>query len=313
MSEYPEDKTLVAPLREQKEEGVVILETADGKHFSVRDGDVAGRAEIGRDVLEPYVEVSRRQAQFLCRGEHWFVIDLKSSNGTFIDGQKIAPNRPTPFADGQRIGFSAVLGLTARIVKPAPVKTTIVTEPVDPNRRTLVILFADVKGSVDFFQERGTIIGKNWIFKLFRMLTAIIEEHGGTHLKDIGDAMLAIFDDPHPAAMAAVKMQQVIREYNLAADASERYYLRIGMNMGSVLFENNDIFGNAVNIASRVQDIAPPERIYITGTLRQNLGQADQLQVRPVGRKQLKGVKSTTEIFEILPAGHSESAPPALP
>ncbi len=301
---------LIDPIPKEKEDGVkggVILETEDGLRFSVRDGDVAGRDAIGRDVLRPYVKVSRRHARFIRQGEQWFVIDLDSSNGTFVDGQKIAPNQPTLFLDGQRINFSTTLSLTSTIVEPVSGEAAFVTESADPNRRTLVILFADVKGSVDFFQERGTLIARNWIFKLFRMLTAIIQEHGGTHLKDIGDALLAVFEDPNAAVLAAMKMQRVIGEHNAGADASDHYSLRIGMNIGSVLFENNDVFGNAVNIASRVQDITPPEKIYITRNLWQSLGGTDQLNARLVGRKQLKGVKSSTEIYEILPTQNSES------
>lgn len=298
MAESHRDANPLPPQRGPADPGVrgaVVLETADGRRFTVTDRDVAGRAAVGGDILEAHTGVSRRHAQFFSQGERWVVVDLYSSNGTFVDGQKIAPNQPTPFETGQKIGFSPALALTATIVAPP----TAEPEP-DPNRRTLVILFADIKGSVDFFQERGTLIARNWIFKLFAMLTKIIEEHGGTHLKDIGDAMLAIFDDPRAAARAAVRMQAAIREHNQGADASDHYCLRIGMNKGSVLFENNDVFGNAVNIASRVQDLTPPGRIYITGNFRQKLGPDSDLHIRFIGREQLKGVKAPTDLFEIL-------------
>lgn len=309
----PDDKTILAPLLQPTMVGgqsSLTLAACDGRCFSVRDSEVVGRSQIGQEVLEPHVEVSRRHAQFFFRENGWFVVDLNSSNGTFLDGQKIPPKQPTRFTDGQQIGLSRILGFTVKIIQPTAT-TPDITEPDHPNRRNLIMLFADIKGSVDFFQEQGTVVAKNWIAKLFRMLTEIITEHGGSHLKDIGDALLAIFDEPQAAVLAAVKMQSIIREHNRGADPSEHYFLRIGMNMGSVLFENNDVFGNAVNIASRVQNLAPPERIYITETLCRKLEKSHQFQLRRVGAKALKGVKTTTEIYEIVPDGYSE--PPSSP
>ncbi len=103
-----------------------------------------------------------------------------------------------------------------------------------PNRKTMVILFADLKGSVDFFQEKGTIVAQKWIVNLYHLLSSIISTHHGEHIKNIGDAILAVFDDPHEAARAALKMQADLRRHNSKADNMGQYYLRIGMNMGTV-------------------------------------------------------------------------------
>jgi class 3 adenylate cyclase len=301
MTQHADEKAVIADQQpvEESDQGYVILATAEGEKILVRDGDIVGRTAVGRELLGPFAEISRRHAQFICQEECWSIIDLNSSNGTFLDGHRLPAQQPTPFATGQRIDLTPALPLRVMIVKP---ELESAAEIEDPNRRTLTILFADVKGSVDFFQERGTLIAKNWIFRLFQMLTEIIEEHGGTHLKNIGDALLAIFEEPRSAAKAAVKMQRVVWAHNQIADPADHYFLRIGMSMGSVLFENNDVFGNAVNIASRVQDLAPPERIYITDALRQHLAPVDHPHLRSIGHIQLKGVKATTEVFEILPA-----------
>lgn len=286
----------------------LVLSLPDGSSFSVTDGDVVGRAGIGRDQLSAFTEVSRRHARFLTQDGRWFIVDLGAVNGTFLEGEKLPAQQPIPLDHGQTVGLSRGVCLTTAIEKTQLQQTTTTEEPVDPNRRTLVILFADIKGSVDFFQEHGTVVARNWIFKLFGMLTKIIEENGGTHLKNIGDAILAVFSDPHAAALAAIKMQRVVRAHNLLVDATDHYFLRIGMNKGSVLFENNDVFGNAVNIASRVQDLAPPECIYITATLHDKLTTDSQITMRPIGRKELKGVKKPTDIYEILVDAESDSA-----
>ena len=82
-------------------------------------------------------------------------------------------------------------------------------------------------------------------------------------------------------------------------DKISRYYIRIGMNLGTVLFEDNDVFGNCVNIASRVQAAAPPEHIYITGRLYDAIRGDKDIQFRLIGSRQLRGVKEETDIYEI--------------
>ncbi len=72
------------------------------------------------------------------------------------------------------------------------------------------------------------------------------------------------------------------------------------MNMGNVLFEDNDVFGNSVNIASRVQALAPPERIYITEHLHDMVKDDKDVQCTFIGLEQLKGVKERIGIYEIL-------------
>jgi class 3 adenylate cyclase len=72
------------------------------------------------------------------------------------------------------------------------------------------------------------------------------------------------------------------------------------MNMGTVIFENRDVFGNAVNIASRVQAVAPPEHIYITQRLYDEIKNDEGIQFRYIGCEQLKGVKGKTPIYEIV-------------
>jgi class 3 adenylate cyclase len=164
----------------------------------------------------------------------------------------------------------------------------------------MVILFADLKGSVDFFQERGTLVARKWILNLYHMLSSSIDAHGGTHVKNIGDAILAVFGDPHEAAKASLKMQSDLKEHNRTAQETDLYYLRIGMNMGTVLFEDRDVFGNSVNIASRVQALAPPEHIYITEHLYEAIKDSKDIRFRFIGHEQLKGVKEKTGIYEIL-------------
>ncbi|MFI5294166.1 MAG: adenylate/guanylate cyclase domain-containing protein [Thermodesulfovibrionales bacterium] len=301
------------PIKEEKNdrpshEGTVTLTSPDGRVVEVRDGDVVGRTAVGREVLEIHEEISRRHARFVRSEGTWFVIDLNSSNGTFLEGERLLPKERVRIKDGQRLNFTPIFEAVVKIAEPG--NDTLVhpsgdeeTACIQQRRKTMTILFADLKGSVDFFQERGTIVARKWILNLYRMLSSIIGAHRGAHVKNIGDAILAVFDDPHEAAKASLEMQADLKEHNRTADEAGRYYLRIGMNMGAVLFEDHDVFGNSVNVASRVQAIAPPEHIFITADLYQAIRDDKDIRCRFIGHEQLKGVKNKTGIYEIIWCG----------
>lgn len=276
----------------------ITLASPDGRIVQVRGGDVVGRTAVGKEVLEIHEEISRRHAQFVMSDGMWFVIDLGSSNGTFLDGQRLPPREKVRISNGQRIKISPVFEGVVRIEDEEDAR-------IQDRRKTMTILFADLKGSVDFFQEKGTLVARNWILNLYRMLSSSISAYGGTHVKNIGDAILAVFDEPHQAAKASMKMQTDLKEHNRTAQGADLYYLRIGMNMGTVLFEDRDIFGNSVNIASRIQALAPPEHIYITEHLYEAISDDKDIQFRFVGHEQLKGVKNEMAIYEILPVVRS--------
>ena len=292
------------------QEQILTLISPDGRSIEVRDGDVVGRTAVGKEVLDIHEEISRRHVQFFRSEGLWFVTDLGSSNGTYLDGNRISPREKVRLRNGQQISISPVFLAQVRM-QETEMEEAAFPSPGDeadegqPNRRTLVILFADLKGSVDFFQEKGTIVAQKWILNLYRLLSSIISAHRGEHIKNIGDAILAVFDDPHEAARAALKMQDDIRTHNSKTDNMGQYFLRIGMNMGSVLVENRDVFGNAVNIAARVQAVAPPEHIYITQRLYDAVKDDRDMKFRLISHEQLKGVKEKTTLYEIM-CGHKK-------
>lgn len=274
----------------------VILSSPDGRVIRVRDGDVVGRTAVGREALEIHEQISRRHAQFVLSEGKWYVIDLNSSNGTYLEGERIPPGDKVRIRDGQQLMLSPVFQAALKIEGGE-------VEETPGQRKTMVILFADLKGSVSFFQEKGTLVARNWILNLYRMLSSNLSAHKGTHVKNIGDAILAVFDDPHEAAKAALGMQADLREHNMRTDEPDHYYLRIGMNIGPVLCEDHDVFGNSVNIASRVQALAPPEHIFITEGLYEAIRGDKEVRCRFVGREQLKGVRDKTGIYEIICGG----------
>ena len=132
-------------------------------------------------------------------------------------------------------------------------------------RRLAAIMSADIAGFSRLMEhdEEGTHA------RLKRVRRDIIEptvaEHNGHIVKHVGDGFLAIFDSPLEATRCAIVIQQTIaaRNAGVAKDLWLRY--RIGINLGDVLVESDDIYGDGVNIAARLQTAASPGEVNISG------------------------------------------------
>src|SRR5215467_3356580 len=130
-------------------------------------------------------------------------------------------------------------------------------------RQLAAIMFTDIVGYT-------TLMGhdEQKAFELLRknreIQKPIIEEFGGRWIKELGDGVLASFPTVSNAVYAALKIQEACR-------VSNDFMLRIGIHQGEVVFENDDIFGDAVNIASRLQAVAPPEGIFVSESVYRNI------------------------------------------
>jgi adenylate cyclase len=131
-----------------------------------------------------------------------------------------------------------------------------------------------------------------------RLLVPQIEKHGGRVVKKIGDALMATFDHPLAAVLAAVDMQVALRDFNRAAPPDERILVRIGINAGRVILKEGDVYGDAVNVASRVEGIAGPEQILITRDVRDFVDEA-RLALKDLGPQTLKGKPEPVPVFEV--------------
>ena len=121
----------------------------------------------------------------------------------------------------------------------------------------------------------------------------IIEEFNGRWIKELGDGVMASFNTVSDAVNAAIKIQE-------ACNASKDFQLRIGIHQGEMVFENDDVFGDGVNIASRIQAIAKPGCIYISETVQHNVSNKKDITTKFVKEETLKNVKEPVRIYEIM-------------
>ena len=121
----------------------------------------------------------------------------------------------------------------------------------------------------------------------------IIEQFNGRWIKELGDGIMASFTIVSDAVNAAIKIQE-------GCDLANHYQLRIGIHLGEVVFENDDIFGDAVNIAARIQSAAKPGCIYVSESVHHNIANKKDIQSSFVKEETLKNVKEPVRIYEVM-------------
>ena len=164
-----------------------------------------------------------------------------------------------------------------------------------PSRQLAAIMFTDIVGYT-------ALMGNNEekAFELLRknreIQKPVIEEFGGRWIKELGDGVMASFPSVSNAVYAAIKIQKAC--YN-----SKAFELRIGIHQGEVVFENDDIFGDAVNIASRLQVLAPPAGIFVSESVQRDLSNKNDIRSEFVRIENLKNVKDPIRVYRIIAAG----------
>ncbi len=159
---------------------------------------------------------------------------------------------------------------------------------MSPSRQLAAIIFTDIVGYTALMGE-----DEQKAFELLRenrqIQKPIIEEFNGTWIKELGDGVLASFHTVTDAVLCASEIQKVCSDIH-------DLKLRIGIHLGEVVFEDNDVFGDVVNIASRIQAIATPGAIYISESVHNNISNKKEIITRFVRKANLKNVKEAVRI-----------------
>ena len=166
-------------------------------------------------------------------------------------------------------------------------------------RQLAAIMFTDIVGYTALMGNDEKIAFQ--ILNQNRTLQKpIIETHNGRWIKELGDGVLASFNSVSDAVRAAMQIQEQCR---LACS----FQLRIGIHQGEIVFEGDDVFGDAVNVASRIQSAAPAGSIAVSETVNASLANKSDINTRFLKSEKLKNIKAPAKIFEIVgshPAGH---------
>lgn len=167
-------------------------------------------------------------------------------------------------------------------------------------RKLTTIFCADVVGYSRLMgvDEPGTL---KRLKSCRELMAGFIEHHHGRVVSWSGDAVLADFSSVVESLQCAIEVQRELKARNETVPASERMEFRIGVNLGDVMIEDHDIFGEGVNIASRLQSLAPPGGILISGSVYDQVRNKLTAGFDFIGKQQVKNIADHVPAYVVLP------------
>lgn len=166
--------------------------------------------------------------------------------------------------------------------------------------KEVVILFADVVGSTRLYEAMGDDRARETVQQCLQIMRDATEQFGGTVIKTVGDEVMATFPSADDAMNAANQMQKRINNTGRPDTDGAPVAIRIGCHFGSVVAEDRDIFGAAVNTASRMTSQAKAGQILTTDVTVQQLSGEWQALVRQIDMASVKGYSGEMAVFEVL-------------
>lgn len=178
-------------------------------------------------------------------------------------------------------------------------------------RRLAAIMFTDMVGYTALTQSNETL-ALELLEKQGQMLRPIFTARGGREVKTIGDAFLVEFDSALDATICGVELQSALHNYNSSVPDEERIRLRVGIHLGDVAHRQNDVFGDAVNIASRIEPLAEPEGICISQQVYdqvRNKLKSPMVKLQPTD---LKGIQFPIDVYKVVLPWMQQPAQPEI-
>ena len=186
-------------------------------------------------------------------------------------------------------------------------------------RRLAAILAADVAGYTRLMgeDEEGTLA----VLTAHRteLIEPRIAEHRGRVVKTTGDGLLAEFASVVDAVRCAVAFQEGMAERNTDTAEDRRIEFRIGVNLGDVIIQDNDVYGDGVNVAARLEGLAEPGCVYVSGSVHDQVVNKIEVDFDDLGPQRIKNIGEPVRVFRIRPdptAGATrpeQDETPALP
>jgi class 3 adenylate cyclase len=184
--------------------------------------------------------------------------------------------------------------------------------PREPTpRRLAAIVAGDISGYSRLMQidEEGTHARVKRIER--DLIEPSIAEHHGRLVKTTGDGFIAIFDSPVEAVRCGIVIQQNMVGRNTSLPKHHWIEYRIGVNLGDVIIEADDVYGDGVNIASRLEGIADPGQVYISGGIYEQIKHKLVCGYESLGDRKVKNITDPVRVYRVLPAGGLQQDPKA--
>ena len=159
-----------------------------------------------------------------------------------------------------------------------------------------VVMFADVAGSTAMYENMGDDLARERISKALNTLISICKRHSGKLVKTIGDEILVYFYDADMAVLAAQSIQETMEDDR--SPETIGVSIRIGMQFGSTILEDGDIFGDTVNVAARVAGMAGARQVLCTQEISFMMKSPElSTKMRPYDRLRVKGRNEPLDVY----------------
>jgi|GEM_PF-3877041 len=164
-------------------------------------------------------------------------------------------------------------------------------EGAGEKRKLSAIMFTDMKGfSKEIGKDEEKTLKKLWRYE--GAMKSIIKEHDGRVVKTIGDAIMGDFDSAVNAVRAAMSIQRLLRKEDIK--------IRIGVHLGDVIHKAGDIFGDGVNIASRIESLCKPGEIYVSEDVYKQVKGKILAKYKDLGKKKLKNIQTDVKVYKVI-------------
>jgi class 3 adenylate cyclase len=161
-------------------------------------------------------------------------------------------------------------------------------------------MFTDIVGFTERTSHQSRAENQAMLDGFERIVRPLITHFSGRLVKMIGDACLATFNSPTDAVRCGMAMQDALAERNQGKTAEQQIHIRVAINAGEVRLSGKDVFGEAVNVASRVEGITPADEIYLTEAVYLAMNKAE-VASEPAGTHALKGIPEPVKVYRVPP------------
>ena len=268
---------------------------SDERHYLLRrDTTTIGRGS-NCNVRISHPRVSRVHAEVAWIGPTLMLTHLSPVNPTFVNGAPVTD--PRPLRTGDIIELADGIALRVELFGASDEAAT---EPRGQDiRRMYAVIFADVFAYSRLVEQddAGTARQFEASFKIIRDET---ERMDGRIVQVAGDGILLVFNSAGAALKSAIAWQSDISRLNESLPIQRRMEFRLGINSGDILITpSGAMIGDAINIAARVQSIAPPGGILVTGVVRDQLqGQVD-VRFEYIRTNEMKNISREVRIYRV--------------
>jgi adenylate cyclase len=162
------------------------------------------------------------------------------------------------------------------------------------------VVFADLVGSTGIFERLGDETAGRFVTQLTGALSKTFEQHNGRVVKLLGDGLFVVFPDEGDALAACIAIQKRLQEKPVHPGGTGKpVQMQMGIEAGEVVEIDGDCYGDAVNSAARLADLAGAEQILTSQRVRDALPPIQKLQLRTLGPMYLRGKSEATEVFRV--------------